>query len=354
MPPLDFDVLRRSVKLGEIAPAYYFHGSEDLLKDDALRDLVAAALDPATRDFNLDRRRAVELTADEFATLALTPPMLTARRAVVLTEVEALLQRRPRAASLRAAILGYLARPSPDTVLVLVQSAGEKPDAELVRAAAAVEFRSLPPERLEKWIRHRAELDGLRLDGEAARLLHDAVGDDLAQLAAEIAKLRTTLGAGAAGASDVAELVGVRRGETVHDFVDAVTGRRFDAAVGMLRHLLESPGSSGVRLLSTLATSLVGVALARALLDRGRAPGAAARELFDAMQVGRPMGLRPWRMEADRWMAAARRWTPALLDHALAELLKADRRLKGTSLGGEVEILGDALLAIAGATRAAA
>jgi hypothetical protein len=38
----------------------------------------------------------------------------------------------------------------------------------------------------------------------------------------------------------------------------------------------------------------------------------------------------------------------------LAELLRADRRLKSAALGGEVEILTGAVLALAGAAAAAA
>ena len=61
MPPLDFDAFRRAIKKGEILPAYYLHGDVDLLKDDGLRDLLAAALDPSTRDFNLEVRRGSEI-----------------------------------------------------------------------------------------------------------------------------------------------------------------------------------------------------------------------------------------------------------------------------------------------------
>jgi DNA polymerase-3 subunit delta len=349
MPPQDFDAFRRAMKKGAIAPAYYFHGTEELLKDDAVRDLLALAVDAGTRDFNLDRRRTAEVTADEFHTLALTPPMMAARRVVILTEAEALQQRRPRSQALRAAILSYLTHSSPETLLVLVQGGDEKADPELVRAATAVEFAPLRPERLEKWIRHRAEGEGVTLDDEGARLLHEAVGDDLAQIAAELAKLRGAVGERDATASDIEDLVGVRHGETVPDFVDAVTARRFDAAVGMVRRLLEGPGNSGVRLVSSLATALEGVALARALLDRGSGLVVAGRELFATMQAVRPANLRNWREEADRWVADAARWTLADLDAALALLLTADRRLKGTSLGGDVEIVSDALLAIAGA-----
>ncbi len=354
MPPLDFDAFRRALKRGEIAPSYYLHGPEELLKDDALRDLLAVAVEAGTRDFNLDRRRAADLTVDDFSTLVLTPPMMAERRAVVLTDVEVLQQRRPRAQAVRAALLGYLAQPSPETVLVLVQAGDDKADAELVRVATAVAFIPLRPEKLAKWIRHRAEREGVALDDDGARLLHAAVGDDLAQLAAELAKLRGAVGDRAATAGDVADLVGVRRGETVPDFVDAVTARRFHDAVGMLRHLLEGPGSSGVRLVSSLGTSLVGVALARAMLDRGATPVAAARDLSTTLQSARPMNLRRWPDEADRWVRDAAAWTADDLDAALALLLKADRRLKGTSLGGDVGIVSDAVLAIAGAATAAA
>jgi len=354
VPPLDFDSFRRALKRGEIAPAYYFHGSEELLKDDAVRDLLSAVLDPATRDFNLDRRRTAELGSQDFSTLTLTPPMLAARRAVILTETEVLQQRRPKAQALRTAILGYLARPSPETLLILVHSGDERPDPDLVRAAAAVEFAPLHPERLERWIKHRAEREGLQLDDDGARVLREAVGDDLGQLAAEIGKLRGAIAAGAATAGDVAQLVGVRRGETLHDLVDAVTARRFPAALDMLRHVAQSPGNSGVRLVGALATSLVGVGLARALMDAGRSAGAIARELHAGLQASRPLGLRRWGEEVDRWIADARGWTRPAVDAALAELLKADRRLKGTSLGGDVEIVADALLAMAGGAKAAA
>jgi DNA polymerase-3 subunit delta len=354
MPALDFDDLRRAVRKGELRPAYYFHGHEDLLKDDALRDVLGAVLEPTTRDFNLDRRRAGDLSADEFHTLTQTPPMLARRRAVVITEAEALQQRRTRMQALRAAVLQYLAHPAPDTVLILVQSgtADERdgrPDADLARLASAVAFDALPPERLRRWIRHRAGQEGLNLDEAAAAHLHEAVGDDLAQLAAEIAKLRSAVGDRPATADDVSLLVGVRRGETVHDFMDAVTARRTPEAAAMVPHLLDAPGASGVRLVSGLATALVGVALARALLDRGGGPGAVGRELVSAMETARPAGLRGWREEANRWVRDASAWTAVELDAALAELLRADRRLKGTTLGGDAAIVTETVLALAGA-----
>jgi len=63
---------------------------------------------------------------------------------------------------------------------------------------------------------------------------------------------------------------------------------------------------------------------------------------------GRPANLRGWGDEAGRWAKDAQAWTSAALDEALCELLKADRRLKSTTLDDEEKILRGALLAMAG------
>jgi DNA polymerase III delta subunit len=244
--------------------------------------------------------------------------------------------------------MAYLGRPSPQTLLILVQSAGEKADAELARLAAAVAFDPLPPERVGRWIRHRARKEGLAIEEDAVLHLQAVVGDDLAQVAAEIAKLRGAVPDRAATVEDIADLVGVRRGETVYDFVDAVTGRRFPVAAGMVQHLVGSPGNSGVRLVSALAAALAGVALARAHLDDGVGETAVPERVVRVLQDVRPPGLRVWHEEARRWTRDAARWRGEELDAALAELLAADRRLKGTALGGDGEIVAEAVLALAG------
>ena len=58
MPAQTLDAFFRSLPKGEPARAYYFHGPEDLLKDEALRAILDRTLDPSLRDFNLDQRSA--------------------------------------------------------------------------------------------------------------------------------------------------------------------------------------------------------------------------------------------------------------------------------------------------------
>src|SRR2546425_135945 len=220
MGALTFDALLRSLKQGAPDPVYYLHGEEDLLKDEAVRVLLERAVDPAARDFNVDQRTAADLDPEAFNALVNTPPILAATRAVVLRGMEQL----RKTAKVRQELLHYLDSPNPSTVLVLVHGTPEPPDAELLRRATAVEVAALPPERVERWMTHRAKQLGFTLAPEAGEVLLASVGNDLSGLARELEKLAPLCAGRPASREEVAALVGVRRGETLQDFVDAALG----------------------------------------------------------------------------------------------------------------------------------
>src|SRR5262245_22529598 len=117
--------LRRAIQERAFDRAYFLFGDDEFLKDDAVRQLVTAAVDPATRDFNLDVRRGGEIDAETLQSLLDTPPMMAERRVIVLRDVGALKRAE------RQALERYLAKPAPDTVLILVAPVGAKPDKPL-------------------------------------------------------------------------------------------------------------------------------------------------------------------------------------------------------------------------------
>src|SRR6267143_5007511 len=269
MAALTLDALLRSLKKGAPLPepVYLLHGEEDVLKDEAMRALVDATVG-SSRDFNLDVRFAPDLTPESFHALVNTPPMLADRRAVVLRGVEQLGKRKTK---LRDEVVRYLGAPNPTTVLVLVVAAGEEPDPDLMRTSASVEMEPLAAARVPGWMQHRATTLGLALAADAAELLLRAVGNDLTTLSRELEKLAALAGGTGRSvtAEDVSSLVGVRRGETVFDLVEAALERRVARAAQLVEPVLEQAGMSGVKIMSLLGTHLVGTALARAERDRG-------------------------------------------------------------------------------------
>ena len=345
MGALTFDALLRSLKQGVVDSVYYLHGDEDVLKDEAVRALVERAVDPAVRDFNLDQRSAPELDAEAFHALVNTPPMLAATRAVVVRGLEQL----KKTAKLRQELLRYLESPNPTTVLVLVQAAGEPPDAELMRRTTAVAVEPLPPARVERWMAHRARQLALTLAPEAGALLLDAVGSDLAALARELEKLAALAGGGSRPATreDVAALVGVRRGETLQDLVDATLERRAADAAQLVAPILEQAGMSGVRMLAALGTHLVGTALARAEIDQGSPRGRLEAQLLSHLRAARPYGLGSWEGTSARWARWAEQWSARELERALQLARDADRALKSSTLSDEAGTIVQLVLSFA-------
>src|SRR5947207_12979115 len=341
MGALTFDALLRSLKQRAPDPVYYLHGEEDVMDDGAVRALLERAVDQAAREFNVDERTAADLDPEAFNALVNTPPMLTATRAVVLRGMEQL----RKTAKERQELLRYVDSPNPTTVLELVHGTTEPPDAELVRRASAVEVAALPPARVERWMTHRAKQLGLTLTPEARELLLASVGTDLSRLARELEKLAPLCADRPATREEVAALVGVRRGETLQDFVDAALERRAAAAARPVEPVLEQAGMTGVRMLRALGTALVGTALARAELDRDAPRGGGPRSdrleavLLSHLRAARPYGLGSWEQTALRWARWAELWTADELRHSLRLATDADRALKSSTLTDETGIL---------------
>ena len=335
------DALVRSLAKGDLAPVYYLYGAEDVLKEDAVRAIVDRALDPGMRDFNLDQRSAGGLDAEEIHALCYTLPMMAERRVVVLREVEAW-KRKTRA---RGEFLRYLERPSPDTVVILVQgSAEESEDKELSRGAYAVRCDPLSPERAMSWVVREAGQQGIDLEPAAAQHLVHSVGADLAALRSELAKLSSLPREAPVTADQVGELVGVRRGETLWDWRASVLEDQTARAITLLPAILAQPGTSGVKLVTALGTALLGLALTRSLYDKGARGRALEETVVSALFRSRPNGLLNFREEAAQWARIAPAWPASRVRSALRAALAADEALKTTTISDEQGVLTDLVL----------
>jgi DNA polymerase-3 subunit delta len=350
MGPSSFESVHRSVRRGEISPVYYLTGDADVLKDDLVAAIAGAALEPAARDFNLDVRAAGDLDPAALHTLVETLPILAERRVVVIKALE---QWRKNARTWDV-LRHYLTRPSPSTVLILVQGAGESPDAGLARAGTHVEVAVPGPDGLRRWVAARAGQAGIEMEAEAIEHLVRAVGPDLAHLGMEVEKLAAACGDGRpVTAAEVAHLVGVNRGETVEDWVDAVASRDVLRALALTDVVLPQAGVTAVRMLMALGTELVGLRLARALAAGGLAGPRLERALLEQLRRARPMGVRNWEAQARNWASAVRHWMPDELDDAIRATYDADRALKSTTVSDDRATLCSLLLSL-GAGRAAA
>lgn len=341
---LSYPQFRQALRRGVPAPAYLFTGPEAVLRDEALQLLLDAVLDPSLRDFNFDQASAAELDPDRLVALCTTLPMLAERRVVVIRDVHAW-RRRTKA---RGAMVEYLRRPAPETVLVLVQDDdGEKRDAELEKLAQVVEFKPLDPAAAAEWLAEKAAGLGIAFGPGAAEHLLSATDHDLGMLRAELAKLEAFAGGEPVSAGRVADLVGVRHGETLDDWLDAVLAGRTGDALHLVEPVLGQTGVTGVRMVGALGASLLLLGLAADQRAR-RVPAAAlGSSLWAVLKEVRPGGLGPWGPTVDRVKAAAAKWPPMRVEAALRGALEADQALKSTRVGDEAAVLTDLVLRLA-------
>src|SRR5688500_13133295 len=265
MPSLSFDSFSKQIKAGDIPAATYLYGEEDVLKDEAVRAVLELVVDPGLREVNHDVRCAAQLDPDAVEALCTTLPMMADRRLVVIRDVEAWNAK----SWANAAVLRYLARPGPHSVLILVQVAPRREDdrneadAVLGRLACAVEVGRYSPKLGEKWVIARDQDRGIRVEPEAARHLINAVDGDLGAARSELDKLAGLGGDVPVTVDQITALLGIRHGETTADWVLAVVEDRPGPASAMLGHLLDQTGVSGVGLLMMIIAPLICLGIAR-------------------------------------------------------------------------------------------
>jgi DNA polymerase-3 subunit delta len=342
--------LRTAMENRAFDPVYYFCGPEDYLKDEAIRQLVQAAVEPATRDFNLEILRAGDLDGESLGSLLGTPPMMAERRVVVVRDVSALRK------DARAALEQYLRRPSADVVLVLVAAAGAKDDKSLVAGATTIEFESLSGARIPKWISYYVTHDlGCEITPDAIGLLQDAVGTELAQLKIELDKLASFTAGGDRRVIDedaVTTMVGVKRGETMGDLLDAVGRRNATKALTLLPFVLLQPKTSAVTIVMALTTQTLALAWGRALRDRGVPAQRMENQFFGLLkESGSSYTGRSWGEAVRAWAQMLNGWSAPELDAALAALLAADMALKETRLSSDEQLLQSLVLTLCAAGR---
>lgn len=78
--------LRETLKRGSFDGAYYVCGEDDFQKDDAVKQLIEAAVEPAMRDFNMEILRAQELDAKSLDTALSALPMMADRRIILIRD----------------------------------------------------------------------------------------------------------------------------------------------------------------------------------------------------------------------------------------------------------------------------
>jgi DNA polymerase-3 subunit delta len=348
MPPAAMRALKTALEKGVFDRAYLFHGDDDYLKEEKIRAVIERATEASTRDFNLEVRRGAEVDAAALGLSLDALPVMAERRMVIIRDVTLLRK------DARATLDRYLERPAGDVVLILVAGGSTKPDAALFERATALEFRPLTEDELAKWVFRRVVGLGTSITPHATSLLCGATGNDLALLAGEIEKLRNFTDGGEIDEAAVGAVVGVRRGETLGDLLDAVGQRDVATAVALLERVLSQPKITAVSIVMALTTQTLAIGWAVAAREprgRGFPEQHLERNFYNFLGENRSsMVGRPWNEAVKGWARIVHHWDSASIDHSLELLMAADASLKETRVSSEAQLLTTLLLSISAGT----
>jgi DNA polymerase-3 subunit delta len=253
----------------------------------------------------------------------------------------------------RTALEAYLERPSPDVLVMLVSPSGVKAEKGLVAKTEAIEFAPLSGARIPKWINYYVEHDiggGAAITEGAAKLLQESVGTDLSQLKTELDKLGDYAAGATINEAMVSAVVGVRPGETLGDFLDAMARRDATTALAMLPGILEQPKTSAVTMLMALGAQTIAIGWAQAARARGTSPSKLTGDLFTLLkESGSVYTGRSWGEFVSSCVRASEHWTAEAVDDALDALLAAESAFKETRLSSDEQLLASLLPRVCGA-----
>lgn len=330
--------LEKILARGRPVGAFFLHGDASRLRDEAARRLADAALDPATRDFNLEVFWGSETSPETLAAAMAMPPVMAPSRVVLLYEAEKLT---PKCCRVVEDALGSLPADLTLIVTATVPKGSKKSFYRgLKERAVALEWQAPRDPELPGWLIERASKRyDVKLSVPAAEALATAVGADLGVLDAELEKLCAACG-GEITLERVAALVPNVRSVNRWSWLDLVAERRYREARRLLSDLLAGD-ETAVSLIAAMVDQHIYIGLALA-----GGTGLVERTLSEAEK--------PYlRFKARTFARQARGWSRDGIDGALRLLRTSDRRAKSSG-DSDAAVLEELLLQLEHAARAPA
>ncbi len=320
------DLVREDLKTGKFRPVYLLAG-EDALRVEGVVDRIRRdALGESGAAFNYHVFRGDRAPVARVVQQALALPMLGRLQVIWLRHADLCVGDQDS----QAALEKYLARPVPETILIMSADKADKRKrwVKLCQTSGWY-FDFSPPtgEALLQWVLKAAQKENLPLTPDQARLLVELVGNDLLGLKSEIDKLALMVeDRGRALTAD--ELGAIIMDQAALEGYEITAALEPGRAAEVLRtwFRLAEWGRSAHEIAPLLLSRIRKGALLSACRAEGLRDGETA-----ALSAQNPYALRFLE-------PMLRGLGPAGLDAALKVALETDRRLKGSPLKPELVV----------------
>jgi DNA polymerase III subunit delta len=315
------DQIIRQVRSGNFSCVYFLCGEETYYIDQVEQSILEHAFQPGEQDFNLDVLYSKDIQhLNDVMNACQAYPAFATRRVVVLREAQHI-----KKADDWAALELYLKSPMPSTVLVICYK-GKTPDKRtsfyksLEKNAVLLVAEKMKEQQLPSWIASYIKSRGFQIADEAAQLLADNLGNDIARIVNELDKLDLALEKGAWIDQKVIEqYIGISRDYNSLELSNAVQDHNVIKAVKIIKYFEQNPKAGPPPLIvGTLYAFFIKLWLLYEIPPEQRRSDA---------EVSKILGVSPYAVP--RFKASMRHYSARHTSKAVAILSEYDARSKG-------------------------
>ena len=225
-----FRALREEILAGELKPFYLLFGKEHYYIDELCRLIMEKALPPEERDFGQIVYFGSDVKAAQVVATARQFPMMVSRQLVVVKEAQLM--------DGLEDIGIYLDAMMPTTILVICFKTNNDPTRKgksvdkrtsfykkACSAGVVFESEQLPDYKMARWIEEYFPTRGLKISPDAAALLAEYAGVDIAKIVMETDKLLKVLPPDTplVTSADIAANVGMSRDYSAFELTKALS-----------------------------------------------------------------------------------------------------------------------------------
>ena len=272
----DTDSLCREIvkdaRNGVFKPVYLLMGDEPYYVDMVCDAILENCLDESERDFNQTVCYGSDVDADAVITAARRYPMFADRQLVVIKEAQMMKSLEDLAV--------YCQKPLESTVLVIAMHGASADKRKslyktVAKMGVVVDSQALRDYEVPRWIPMFYQSKGLKIAPDAAALLAEHAGTDLAKIAIETEKMLKNLPEGTVevSASDIEKNVGISRQFSIFELTKELSLKNSAKALRIATYIGSAAKFAMPMAVSALFTHFYRILKYEALLMQNPHPG---------------------------------------------------------------------------------
>ena len=312
---------------GVYKPVYLLMGDEPYYPDMVCKAIMDNCVDESFKDFNEVVLYGADVEPDQVVSAARQYPMMSERLLVVLKEAQLMKNLEELAV--------YCEDPLDSTVLVIVMhKASADKRKSLYKSAqkfgVVVDSPAVRDYELPGWISSYYASRGLEIDPQAAALLAESTGTDLAGIVAETDKMVRNLPQGTTRISvDAVERnVGINRQFSVFELTRELSARNTAKAMRIARHIASAPKFFMPMAISALYTHFYRILKLETFIQQKGYP--------DPSEKAKLLGVNPYFFR--EYDQAVRNFPIETTKHIISLLVEYDFKSKGGEVGSADDV----------------